>query len=105
MQVPQERRQLEGEQLPRGRGFRPARRCPAGPGEKPGPVDVQPVVGSPSTAWDPFFLMKSSHGLGYYRSRGQSAANPGKFKVQTGSEAQQLLEAGSVQRRLRLPEK
>lgn len=96
--MPQERRRPEGEQLPGGRGFRPARRCPAGPVEKPGPVDIQPVVGFPSTAWDPFILTKSSHGLGYYHSRGPSAANPGKLNVQTGPEAQQLLEAGSVQR-------
>lgn len=54
----QEPRQLEGEQFPGGRGFWPARPVLLTPGEKPGPADVQSVVGSLVTARDPF-LMKS----------------------------------------------
>lgn len=95
----QEPRQLEGEQFPGGRGFRPARPVLLTPGKKPGPADVQSVVGSLGTAWDPFLYSLGSVFGEVLASLGAgSAANPGRLNLQSGSETQHLLEAGSVQR-------
>lgn len=43
--------QVEGGQLPRGRGSQPARPALLTPGEKPGPVGTRPTVRSLSRAW------------------------------------------------------